>query len=102
MIEKMGDKATAKSTMIEAGVPCVPGSEGILEDFEQAKKVAKEIGYPARSGTLVVVDTSGLHARCGGGAGTGSASHLVPDRFPRFPAGLLEHFPQSGAALPFQ
>ena len=38
MIEKMGDKATAKSTMIEAGVPCVPGSEGILEDFEQAKK----------------------------------------------------------------
>ena len=46
MIDKMGDKATAKSTMIEAGVPCVPGSEGILEDFEQAKKVAKEIGYP--------------------------------------------------------
>ncbi|MFY0481769.1 acetyl-CoA carboxylase biotin carboxylase subunit [Flavobacterium sp. PLA-1-15] len=46
MIDRMGDKATAKSTMIEAGVPCVPGSEGILEDFEQAKKVAKEIGYP--------------------------------------------------------
>lgn len=46
MIDKMGDKATAKSTMIEAGVPCVPGSEGILEDFAQAKKVAKEIGYP--------------------------------------------------------
>ena len=46
MIEKMGDKATAKSTMIEAGVPCVPGSEGILESLEQAKKVAKEIGYP--------------------------------------------------------
>lgn len=46
MIEKMGDKATAKSTMLEAGVPCVPGSEGILESFEQAKKVAKEIGYP--------------------------------------------------------
>jgi acetyl-CoA carboxylase biotin carboxylase subunit len=46
MIEKMGDKATAKATMKAAGVPCVPGSEGILEDFEQAKKVAKEIGYP--------------------------------------------------------
>ena len=46
MIEKMGDKATAKSTMIEAGVPCVPGSEGILESLEEAKKVAKEIGYP--------------------------------------------------------
>ncbi|WP_297508144.1 acetyl-CoA carboxylase biotin carboxylase subunit [Flavobacterium sp.] len=46
MIEKMGDKATAKATMKAAGVPCVPGSDGILESFEQAKKVAKEIGYP--------------------------------------------------------
>ena len=46
MIEKMGDKATAKATMKAAGVPCVPGSEGILESFEQAIKVAKEIGYP--------------------------------------------------------
>ncbi len=46
MIEKMGDKATAKATMKEAGVPCVPGSDGILESFEQAKKIAKEIGYP--------------------------------------------------------
>lgn len=46
MIDKMGDKATAKATMKEAGVPCVPGSEGILESLEDAKKVAKEIGYP--------------------------------------------------------
>jgi acetyl-CoA carboxylase biotin carboxylase subunit len=46
MIEKMGDKASAKATMKAAGVPCVPGSDGILESFEQAKKVAKEIGYP--------------------------------------------------------
>lgn len=46
MIEKMGDKATAKATMKEAGVPCVPGSEGILESLEDAQKVAKEIGYP--------------------------------------------------------
>lgn len=45
-IEKMGDKATAKATMIEAGVPVVPGSEGILEDYEEAKVIAKEIGYP--------------------------------------------------------
>lgn len=43
MIDKMGDKATAKATMKAAGVPCVPGSDGILEDFEQAKKVAKEL-----------------------------------------------------------
>ncbi len=46
MIEKMGDKATAKATMKEAGVPCVPGSDGILSSFEEAKKTAKKIGYP--------------------------------------------------------
>ena len=46
MIEKMGDKANAKSTMIAAGVPCVPGSEGVIESFEDCEKVAKETGYP--------------------------------------------------------
>jgi acetyl-CoA carboxylase, biotin carboxylase subunit len=46
MIDRMGDKASAKSTMIEAGVPCVPGSVGILESFEQAEAIAKEFGYP--------------------------------------------------------
>ena len=46
MISKMGDKATAKATMREAGVPCVPGSEGILESYEEAERIAKEIGYP--------------------------------------------------------
>jgi len=45
-IDKMGDKATAKATMNEAGVPCVPGSEGLLDSLEHAKKTAKEIGYP--------------------------------------------------------
>jgi len=42
----MGDKATAKETMKAAGVPCVPGSEGLLESLEHARKVAKEIGFP--------------------------------------------------------
>ena len=46
MIDRMGDKASAKSTMIEAGVPCVPGSVGILESYEQAEKLASEFGYP--------------------------------------------------------
>lgn len=45
-IDKMGDKATAKATMKAAGVPCVPGSDGIIESFEQCKKLAKETGYP--------------------------------------------------------
>jgi acetyl-CoA carboxylase biotin carboxylase subunit len=45
-IEGMGDKATAKSTMLAAGVPCVPGSAGLLKDGPHAVKVAKEIGLP--------------------------------------------------------
>ena len=45
-IDKMGDKSTAKATMKEAGVPCVPGSEGLLESLEHATRTAKEIGYP--------------------------------------------------------
>ena len=45
-IRKMGDKITAKETMIKAGVPVVPGGEGLLESLEQAKFLAKEIGYP--------------------------------------------------------
>ena len=46
MINRMGDKAMAKTTMIEAGVPCVPGSEGIIPDFKTCIKVAKDTGYP--------------------------------------------------------
>lgn len=46
MIDRMGDKASAKATMKAAGVPCVPGSEGILETYEQAAAIAKEFGYP--------------------------------------------------------
>jgi len=46
MINAMGDKITAKETMIKAGVPVVPGGEGLLESVEQAKSLAKQIGYP--------------------------------------------------------
>ncbi|SDS47648.1 acetyl-CoA carboxylase, biotin carboxylase subunit [Polaribacter sp. KT25b] len=46
MIDQMGDKANAKSTMIAAGVPCVPGSEGVIKDFEDCEKIAIETGYP--------------------------------------------------------
>ncbi len=45
-IRLMGDKITAKDTMIKAGVPVVPGGEGLLESLEQAKSLAKEVGYP--------------------------------------------------------
>ena len=46
MIDRMGDKASAKATMKAAGVPCVPGSEGILESYDEAAKLSKEMGYP--------------------------------------------------------
>jgi acetyl-CoA carboxylase biotin carboxylase subunit len=58
-INGMGDKATAKATMIKAGVPVVPGSEGLLESVEQGKILAEEIGYP-----VIVKATAG-----GGGRG---------------------------------
>lgn len=59
MINKMGDKANAKETMRAAGVPTIPGSEGILETFEETKKLAKKFGYP-----VMVKATAG-----GGGKG---------------------------------
>jgi acetyl-CoA carboxylase biotin carboxylase subunit len=46
MIDKMGDKASAKATMKAAGVPCVPGSDGLLESFEQAQELSRGMGYP--------------------------------------------------------
>ncbi|MEL6533933.1 MAG: acetyl-CoA carboxylase biotin carboxylase subunit [Bacteroidota bacterium] len=65
MIEKMGDKATAKETMQAAGVPTVPGSEGLLDTVEQGKKLALEVGYPVM-----------LKATAGGG---GRGMRLVND-----------------------
>ncbi|SNS55372.1 biotin carboxylase /acetyl-CoA carboxylase carboxyltransferase subunit alpha [Tropicimonas sediminicola] len=58
-IRVMGDKITAKETMKNLGVPCVPGSDGGVPDLETAEKVAAEIGYP-----VIVKATAG-----GGGRG---------------------------------
>ena len=46
MIDQMGDKASAKATMKAAGVPTIPGSEGLLESLEEARTLALEVGYP--------------------------------------------------------
>ena len=46
MIDGMGDKANAKETMKKAGVPTIPGSVGLIKDFADCSKLAKEIGYP--------------------------------------------------------
>ena len=58
-IDGMGDKANAKRTMAEAGVPTIPGSVGLLKSVDDAKKVAKEIKYP-----VIIKATAG-----GGGRG---------------------------------
>jgi acetyl-CoA carboxylase biotin carboxylase subunit len=70
-IAKMGDKNTARDTMKAAGVPIVPGSEGLIESEEELKKVAHEIGYP-----IIIKATAG-----GGGKGmrvVESDSELIP------------------------
>ncbi len=59
MIRSMGDKITAKETMIKAGVPCIPGSDGLVDDLATAKTTAKKIGYP-----VIIKATAG-----GGGKG---------------------------------
>lgn len=68
-INGMGDKATAKATMIAAGVPVVPGSEGLLESLEQGKELAEGIGYP-----VIVKATAG-------GGGRGMRVINKPDEF---------------------
>ncbi|GAA5520780.1 acetyl-CoA carboxylase biotin carboxylase subunit [Aliifodinibius salicampi] len=58
-IDAMGNKSVAKKTMIESGVPVVPGSEGLIESVEEAKEICDEIGYP-----VIIKASSG-----GGGRG---------------------------------
>lgn len=58
-ISKMGDKSVAKQTMKDAGVPVIPGSDGLIEDMEEAVRLGREIGYP-----LIIKATAG-----GGGKG---------------------------------
>ncbi|MBO9408475.1 acetyl-CoA carboxylase biotin carboxylase subunit [Shimia sp. R9_1] len=58
-IRVMGDKITAKDTMIKLGVPCVPGSDGGVQDLAAAKKLGEEMGYP-----VIIKATAG-----GGGRG---------------------------------
>jgi acetyl-CoA carboxylase biotin carboxylase subunit len=68
MIDRMGDKASARATMMEAGVPCIPGSDGILKDYDECLKVAKEMGFPVM-----------LKATAGGG-GKGMRAVLTEDK----------------------
>jgi len=69
MIRGMGDKITAKETMIKAGVPVVPGSDGLLKDVKHGLKIAKDIGYPVM-----------LKATAGGG-GRGMRIVWKPEEF---------------------
>lgn len=64
-ISQMGDKATARELMKKAGVPVVPGSEGVVADLDSAQRLAEEIGYP-----VLIKATAG-----GGGRGMRVAHH---------------------------
>ncbi|AGY59454.1 acetyl-CoA carboxylase biotin carboxylase subunit [Gloeobacter kilaueensis] len=69
-IRKMGDKSTARDTMRAAGVPTVPGSDGLIESEKEATKVAEQIGYP-----VIIKATAG-----GGGRGmriAGNSRELI-------------------------
>jgi acetyl-CoA carboxylase biotin carboxylase subunit len=63
-IDGMGDKASAKSTMEKAGVPCVPGSKGVVKTIAEAKKMSKKLGYPVM-----------IKASAGGG---GKGMRMIP------------------------
>ena len=70
-IRAMGDKATARKTMMDVGVPTVPGSEGILNDADEAREVAGEIGFP------IMIKASA------GGGGKGMRIAHDPETFPK-------------------
>jgi acetyl-CoA carboxylase biotin carboxylase subunit len=90
-IRKMGDKITAKETMIKAGVPCIPGSEGLVESVADAKTIAAQIGYPiilkataggGGKGMRIVRDDDGLEraydaARTEAGASFGNSAVYI-------------------------
>lgn len=69
MINRMGDKATAKATMKDAGVPTIPGSEGLLSSVEEGKVIAEKIKYP-----VIIKATAG-------GGGRGMRIINGPDEF---------------------
>ena len=68
-IRSMGDKATARSKMMEVGVPTVPGSPGVIDDVDEAKAAAEQIGYP------IMIKASA------GGGGKGMRISESPDTF---------------------
>ena len=90
-IRKMGDKITAKETMIKAGVPCIPGSDGLVDSVADAKTIAAKIGYPiilkataggGGKGMRIVRDDDGLEraydaARTEAGASFGNSAVYI-------------------------
>ncbi|RKQ71094.1 acetyl-CoA carboxylase biotin carboxylase subunit [Litorimonas taeanensis] len=67
-IRIMGDKITAKQTVMDAGIPCVPGSDGSVDSYEEAVEVAKAVGFPL------------LVKAAAGGGGRGMRLAATPDK----------------------
>ncbi|MBN2384387.1 acetyl-CoA carboxylase biotin carboxylase subunit [bacterium] len=104
MIQVMGDKAVAKRTMKEAGLPTIPGSDGILASLEEARGLAGRIGYPVLlkataggggKGMRVVLDQSELEEKY-------QEARLEADKAFGNPALYLEKFINNGRHIEFQ
>jgi len=70
-IRSMGDKATARATMMKVGVPTVPGSDGVVPTVEEAIPIAREMGFP------IMIKASA------GGGGKGMRVASAPEEFPK-------------------
>ena len=90
VIRRMGDKAEARRTMQEAGVPTLPGSEGVLRDAEHAAEVAQQVGYPVLlkaaaggggRGMRIVGSANELESSFQAAAGEAQLSFGVPDLY---------------------
>jgi acetyl-CoA carboxylase biotin carboxylase subunit len=72
MIDRMGDKAMAKETMKAAGVPTIPGSEGLIDSFEDCERIALETGYPVMLKATAGGGGKGIFKRLGKCSSRGS------------------------------
>ena len=71
-MDEMGDKANARKTMIGAGVPVIPGSDGIVPNINEAKKLCKEIGYPVMVKARAAADAEYVLSRTSGSSKSSS------------------------------
>jgi acetyl-CoA carboxylase, biotin carboxylase subunit len=98
-IRSMGDKATARRTMIEQGVPTVPGSTGIVRDPEEALRVARDVGFPVMIKASAGGGGKGMRVAMDAGRASPVCSRLPRTR-PRRPSGIPASIWRSASCAP--